>query len=276
MKSSLSAAGLTWVVLLLLGTGTVLTAAAETPPLPLRDYPRLWWDDAGSILTAPARWDSQDWLCFSADSAAVVGTAALLDRSLRDWTQRHTRSSWEKTVNHFETLGSTGSFVVIGGFYLEGLVRNDPQAENTAGDALSASIVAAGIITPLLKEATGRSRPVAHQGLHHFKPFSGAASFPSGHVTQAFAVASVVAAHYDSVWVDGLAYAAAGLVGLARMDHNAHFASDVLAGAMIGTVVGRTSVRMGDEERKGVAGKTVSFEPWVEPKGTGLVISVGF
>ena len=90
------------------------------------------------------------------------------------------------------------------------------------------------------------------------------------------AVASVVAAHYDSVWVDGLAYAAAGLVGLARMDHNAHFASDVLAGAMIGTVVGRTSVRMGDEERKGVAGKTVSFEPWVEPKGTGLVISVGF
>jgi membrane-associated phospholipid phosphatase len=259
----------------LLAAGTP-SAAAEPTPLPVQDYPRLWWDDAGFTLTAPTRWDGQDWLVFSADSLAVVGTATLLDRSLRDWTQRQTASSWEKAVNHFETLGSTGSFAVIGGFYLEGVINHDPQAENTAVDALSASIVAAGLVTPVLKELAGRSRPVAHQGTYHFRPFSGSASFPSGHATQAFAVASVISMHYDSPWVGGVAYALAGLVGLARMDHNAHFASDVLAGAVIGTTVGRSLVRINDGKRSEAAAKSVAIGPWVTREGSGLAVNVNF
>ena len=259
----------------LLATGAP-AAAAEPTPLPVPEYPRLWWDDAGYTLTAPTRWDGRDWLVFSADSLAVVGTATLLDRSLRNWTQRQTTSSWEKAVNHFETLGSTGSFAVIGGFFLEGAVNHDPQAENTAVDALSASIVAAGIVTPVLKELAGRSRPVAHQGVYHFRPFSGSASFPSGHATQAFAVASVVSMHYDSPWVGGTAYALAGLVGLARMDHNAHFASDVLTGAMIGTTVGRALVRLNEGKRKEAAARSVAIGPWVTRGGSGLAVSVNF
>lgn len=271
----------------ILGAGVLLAAgvfapgvrgqeAAVAPTLPVREYPKLWWDDAAFALSSPARWEQQDWLEFSAGSLAVVGTALVLDRPARNWTQRHTGAAWEQFANRFEPLGSWGAFAVIGGFYLEGKAMADPRAENTAVDALSASIVAAGIITPVLKEIAGRSRPRAGQGVDHFRPFSSAASFPSGHATEAFAVASVIAAHYDSPWVKGLAYGLAGLVGVARIDHNAHFASDVLAGALIGATVGRAVVRFNNAKRSAQAGKPVALVPWVGGGGGGLEISAEF
>ncbi len=251
-------------------------AGDATPPAPARDYPSLWWDDLAYGVTEPTRWDSRDRLDASADAAAVVATAALLDRPLRNWSQRHKGSSFEKGVNHFETFGTAGSFAVVGGFYLEGALGHDAQAENTAVDALAASLVASGIVTPVFKRVAGRSRPEAHQGIYHFRPFSNGQSFPSGHATQAFAVASVIAAHDDSPWVGGAAYTVAGLVGLARMDHNAHFASDVLAGAIIGTTVGRAVVRFNDRKRIEWAGKSVTFVPWFGPQGGGLGATIDF
>ena len=104
-------------------------------------------------------------------------------------------------------------------------------------------MIASGLITPTLKFVVGRSRPNADHGPHHFQPFSSSASFPSGHATQAFAVASVVATGYDEVpWVAPIAYTGAGLVGFARIRGNNHFLSDVIAGAVIGTGVGYTIV----------------------------------
>ena len=63
-------------------------------------------------------------------------------------------------------------------------------------DAVTATIIASGIITPVLKYSIGRYRPSQSTSTFKFRPFSGHQSFPSGHATQAFAVASVVASHY--------------------------------------------------------------------------------
>ena len=261
---------------------SVLTSAAgtlsaqEVVTLPASEYPRLLWTDIKTTATAPARWDRKDWLTFSVESLAVVGTAAAVDRPVRDWTQRNTGASWEKFANRFEPLGAEWSFAVIGAFYLDGRLLDNPRAENTAVDALSASIVAAGIVSPILKIAAGRARPNAGKGVYSFKPFSGGKSFPSGHTTQAFAIASVVASHYHSLWVAGTAYTAAGLVGLARIDHNAHFASDVLAGAIIGTTIGRATVRLNEGERLEWSGHPVTLAPMITPDTTGLLVSVDF
>ena len=92
-------------------------------------------------------------------------------------------------------------------------------------------------------------RPSSNKGAHDFNPFSSNASFPSGHVTQAFAVASVIAEHYDSPFIKIGSYGVASMVGYARMERNAHWASDVLAGAIIGTVVGRTIVQFNKQQR---------------------------
>ena len=95
-----------------------------------------------------------------------------------------------------------------------------------------------------------------------FHPFSGSDnSFPSGHATQAFAVASVISAHSDQVWVSVTAYTIAGLVGFARMYHNAHWTSDVTAGALIGTFVGRGVVALNKRLRSGDKTIRVAFSP---------------
>jgi len=64
-------------------------------------------------------------------------------------------------------------------------------------------------------------------------------SFPSGHTTAAVAVATVVAEEWHGVpGVAVAAYGLAGLVGVSRINDDAHWASDVVAGAVLGWACG--------------------------------------
>ena len=234
-------------------------------------YPRLVWDDTRLVLTAPARWDSGDWLGFSAGSLAVVGAALLLDRPVAEHVDKHQNDALDRDLKVVEPFGAEYSYAVLGAFYAAGAVTHDSNAKQVTGDGLAASLIASGIITPCLKTAVGRSRPHDDKGTHDFHPFTGDASFPSGHATQAFAVGSVIAAHYDSPWVTAVSYGTASLVGAARVDHRAHFVSDVLAGALIGTSVGRAVVHINGRERSAVA-----LEPVVDAEFCGVQARVAF
>lgn len=250
------------------------SAGGNLPPAPassLGDYAGTVWDDASAVFVSPANWQSGDWLEFGAATAGVVGTAVLLDRPVRDAALRNAGNGAERFANRFEKFGAEYSFGVLGVFYVEGLAAHDPLNRLVAEDGLAASAIS-GTLTFVLKEAFGRSRPIAGRGVFHFATFSGNASFPSGHTTQAFAVASVIAARYgDNPWIDSAAYGIATLVGVARIDHRAHFASDVLAGALIGHTIGRIVVR----ERNAPAGK-ISFAPMLAPHFVGLGGDVEF
>ena len=68
-------------------------------------------------------------------------------------------------------------------------------------------------------------------------------------------MASVIANHYDETWVSYSSYTVAGLVGVARIYHDAHFASDVLAGALIGTLVGKSVVARNKTMRSRQSGR---------------------
>ncbi|MDO9183275.1 MAG: phosphatase PAP2 family protein [Bacteriovorax sp.] len=84
----------------------------------------------------------------------------------------------------------------------------------------------AGAITDIAKIAINEKRP---NGSNH--------SFPSGHSTTAFAFSSVVMMEHSLPW--GIAAnAMATFVGVSRMNDNAHYLQDVLAGATIGTMYG--------------------------------------
>ncbi|MDP9122984.1 MAG: phosphatase PAP2 family protein, partial [Acidobacteriota bacterium] len=190
-------------------------------------------------FTSPSRWRQPEWTVFAAEAAAV-GIGALADNGLRDDVRDLRSSAADHITRTFEPLGSYGAFGVLGVFYLDGLVFRDARARNVAVDGLVASGIAAGVITPALKFVVGRSRPRDNLGTHHFSPGSGRASFPSGHATEAFAVAGVIADSYDAGWVKALSYGTAALVGFARIRHDAHFTTDVVAGALIGAHVGHT------------------------------------
>jgi membrane-associated phospholipid phosphatase len=226
------------------------------------------------------KWDGGDWLKFGGAAAAVVATGFLLDDTLRDATQRSRTAARDDAASAIACFGSGCSFAVLGGFAVVGLVSKNRGAMNVAVDGLLASAIASGVVAPLSKFVVGRARPGAEEGASHFAPFSGDASFPSGHATQAFAVASVIAAHDGRLWVRVVSYGLAGSVGLARVYQDSHWTSDVVAGAILGTVVGNAVVRVNDRIRArragAAAGPAVSVFPLLLRKGGGLTLTATF
>jgi membrane-associated phospholipid phosphatase len=64
-------------------------------------------------------------------------------------------------------------------------------------------------------------------------------SFPSGHTSQSFFLASLIVQHFHiPFWIAFPLYAVAFLVGVTRMYVGAHYPRDVLAGAILGSVWG--------------------------------------
>ncbi len=102
------------------------------------------------------------------------------------------------------------------------------------------TIATSGIICQAIKHLLGRARPrfLSEFGAYHFvgPSFrSGIDSFPSGHTTTVFA-AAVVLSQFKPSWKGGF-FAVAVLIGLVRILAGAHYPSDVLAGAVLGSTV---------------------------------------
>jgi len=98
------------------------------------------------------------------------------------------------------------------------------KARQSAKLALAADALAAAV-TFCLKVAVNRQRPEGPAERTN-------SSFPSGHATGAFALATVFASQYPRAAVP--AYLAAGAVGVSRIYLGRHYPSDVLAGALVG------------------------------------------
>ncbi len=233
--------------------------------------------DTITILGAPRHWSGKDWLVFGGIAAGVTAVGFAFDVPMRDKTQAHQTSTLDELTKVVEPFGAEYSWAVIGAYGVAGFVFRDPEAKDIFFDSTIASILASGIITPTLKFVIGRERPNQSLSSTSFHPFSGSDnSFPSGHATQAFAVASVISAHSDEVWVSVTAYTIAGLVGFARIYHNAHWTSDVTAGALIGTFVGRGVVALNNRLRSGEAKVRVAFAPFVTDRARGAGVLVEF
>ena len=215
-------------------------------------YPDLLLDDVKHVITAPTRWKKEEWTNLAWASVAVVSVGALLDAPLRDEMRRQPRNNdFMLTV---QRLGAEYSIGIIGGFYFAGSLYENDTALKVAQDGLSASIIASGLIVPTVKIIAGRSRPYENTGTSDFNTFNVSnfnSSFPSGHTTEAFVLASVISDHYEASWISYTTYSLATLVGVARIYNDAHFTSDVLAGAMIGNWVGHSVVTHNQTRRKG-------------------------
>lgn len=196
---------------------------------------------AGSVITAPARLDKT-----SALWAGGLAAGGLLVYSY-DGQARHLASKNQSGLNDslssvFEKFGEGSYDMGILGLY-GGLcwAVNGDYGKRTTVLALE-SFAAANAAGTIVKMTAGRARPYSHQGKGVFRPFkmkTAYTSFPSGHTTSAFSIASVFARRCESPWVAASAYALAAGTALQRVYDDKHWASDVFAGAALGTAVGR-------------------------------------
>jgi membrane-associated phospholipid phosphatase len=194
-------------------------------------------------------------------AAGFVGlTVAMLpvDRHFASLIQKEDlqgNKTIDRVARDIEYIAAPGAFIIGGSIYLFGRSSSHKDLADLGWHGTEAVILATGITT-VLKGTLGRARPYvsADTNPHDFKFGGGFSndsrqSFPSGHSTTAFAVASAVTSEVrrtmpEKLWIVApLMYGGATLVGVSRMYHNNHWASDVVLGAAIGTFSGLKVVR---------------------------------
>jgi membrane-associated phospholipid phosphatase len=114
-----------------------------------------------------------------------------------------------------------------------GLLQKDSTAIRN-GLLIGASLLTAASISTLLKYSLDRPRPfVTYPDIQKCAD-GGSPSFPSGHTSDAFAMATSVSLVHPKWYIIAPAFIWAGAVGYSRMDLGVHYPSDVLVGAFVG------------------------------------------
>lgn len=217
-----------------------------------KTYIKSYWYDSKNFVVSPAKWRTKQWIEFGVVAGAGV-LAYTQDEKIQKYFVAHqseTAGNLSKYV--FEPFGRF-SPVIIGGLYLGGRLAKDNRLAGTSLTAAKAFIVSS-VCAGIVKQITHRHRPYQDDIPDHANwdgPFSSIeyTSFPSGHSTAAFSMATVYAMEYSStIWVPVLAYTLAAGTAVSRLYDNDHWASDVVIGSALGFVTGRF---MWKQSRKG-------------------------
>ena len=161
-------------------------------------------------------------------------------RSLNEFHIDYLHNPWLRELSdRGNQLGKGESLLVVNAALLgAGYLLRRAALKQAGWETLVAHLVAGGI-NNLLKHLVGRARPKFMHGDHsEFLPFGGSGwdSFPSGHAMASCAVATVLAIRFPKLrWLMVLVGLA---VSMSRMFRGSHFLTDVVAGALLGVVIG--------------------------------------
>jgi membrane-associated phospholipid phosphatase len=184
--------------------------------------------------------------------AGLAGTVALVMQSDRrverafDRPNVQDNSGLKNFFNASGFLGDPGSVILSAGLYFAGLGVHSRELA-ALGMHTGESVVLGGVIAEALKGEIGRARPtISPTDSRVFKAGKGFssdhyASFPSAETTAAFAAATALSRGFSRDWpsharlMTAVAYTGATLAAGSRLYKNEHWASDVVAGAGLGS-----------------------------------------
>jgi membrane-associated phospholipid phosphatase len=219
----------------------VLEAPAARSPLPSLD-------EAGALARSLADVPWSTWLL----GAGVVGASSLLDGEADQWAQSHQGESWSrlgKASNALPYALALGAGVMATGWL------GEPLSATARSSLAAAAYTLGGNL--LTKYAVGRARPLEALGAGHYEGLgAGAAqsSFASNHVALAFALVTPFAQQYSQPWL----YAVAASTAYGRIQSREHWASDTVAGALLGYAMGSL---VSEQQRGGKRGLHISATP---------------
>ena len=202
-------------------------AEAKEPPTPEHTgIHALFGDLVEDLKHLPARQN----LYIAAIGGGLAAAAHPADPSFNAALLSH-NDAVNKAFMPGKYLGDTPEQIAFSlGTYAIGRLRDQPKVAHLGMDLLQAQILSEIMVEPL-KLAVHRERP---DGSNH-------QSFPSGHAAVTFATATVIERHLG--WRKSvLGYAIASYVAMSRIHDDRHYLSDVIFGAAVGSIAGRTVV----------------------------------
>jgi hypothetical protein len=240
-----------------------------------REYFKGYVTDFQNIVTAPARWDSSDWIT----AGIVTGIAAGLydnDAKIQQWVLDHKTTTTDNIGDNVTSLGLTYTPVLLGGMYLYGYIADDNKMRKTVLLTVE-SVVLTVVFVQTLKYATQRHRPYTGDGPHTWDGLglhgsNSKFSFPSGHASTDFAIATVIASEYDNFFVPPLAYGIATITALNSISHNDHLSTDVFVGSAIGYFAGKAIVASHRNSKE----SDLSLTPMISNGELGMVLTLRF
>lgn len=234
----------------------------------------------------------------AAGFVAGIALASRFDSKLAAWSQSsglQDSKALQDAGDFFNFMGEPAPQIISVSLFASGKLLKSNGMQRLGLHGFEAMLMA-DVITTAIKGVAGRERPIkgvettGERDPDNFKLFrgftrgNGYQSFPSGHTTTAFAAASAVTAEItqwqkESHWspavpvVVGLSmYGGATMVGWARMYRDKHWASDVIAGAAIGTFSGIKVVNYSYRHRGNWADRTL-LSAHVVPTADGALLA---
>jgi|Deesub1362A_J573_1020465.scaffolds.fasta_scaffold00171_8 membrane-associated phospholipid phosphatase len=266
---------LSWGIIIIVLLNCAGLAHAQSAGVDLdRQYLRGFITDTGHLITSPTRWEGRDWL----KAALFMGITAglyVFDEDIQDWAQEN-RNSTTDTISDLARPFGEGIYTIpsLGLFYLYGHLYNDKKAKRCALLGIE-SFAITGLFTQAIKFTGHRHRPDSGDSSRQWDGpgLSGTdLSFPSGHSSSAFAIATVIASEYrDNTLVPFISYAMATLTALSRVNDNKHWASDVFFGAGLGYFTAKAILGLHDRENG-----RLSIIPVIDDEYSGLMAEFRF
>lgn len=149
---------------------------------------------------------------------------------LRDINPQHPNSFIWKGVS---SSAYPVSIALPVGLFVGSKINHDKKNEYRAYELAGSVVIAAGATT-IMKLVFDRKRPFQKYNDVYPYRYEDGKSFPSGHVTMAFAAATSISLQYKKWYIVVPAFAWAAGVGYSRMYLGEHYPTDVIGGAVTG------------------------------------------
>ena len=160
----------------------------------------------------------------------LIPVSFLLDDYMQDYAS--TKGFYPDRISQIGDIFGyrMGYYAGIAAIGITGMTKHQKLPKTLAQMQLVAeSVLTSAAVTELIKKISGRQRPNGN----------GDKSFPSGHTSGSFALAAGFHEIYGNK-IGTAAYVLAAFVGSSRINDNKHYLSDVVTGALIGTIIGRS------------------------------------
>jgi len=221
-----------------------------------------------------------------------VSTWAFIDLGI-DWYWRNIgyTNKWIADSGYpFHYIGFVIPIVAPVITYLSGVIAKDDKLQ-IAGMALIQALAITSLFQASLKMITDRTLPgIVDRADGHIRnksnrDFSGEFNWfstnimngwPSGHTANAVAAAVVLSEIYsDNIWLKIGVYTYAAVMGFG-VSLDAHWMSDVVAGALLGWAIGKTVAKSFKKllERENKEKKNYDLSFYVHPNGLGVIIKL--